>query len=150
MRKFKDEECREWIVRVDTTTIRKARDRFGIDLDGILSDKEPLKRLADDVVLRVDVLWCCVEEQAKQKGITPDEFGQALYGDAIESATDALMEAIIDFFPRSRRDLLEKVWQKSKERATAEMERVNAIVEEFLLEKPLQPLQPMPESAQTA
>ena len=149
MRKFKDEAGREWIVRVDVGTIRRARDRHSIDLDGILSESEPLRRLADDIVLRVDILWCCVEEQAKQRGVTAGQFAEGLYGEAIESATEALMEAIIDFFPKSRRDLMLKVWNKSREKAAADLVRIEAAVDQFLSEKPYPDSPPMLESIQT-
>lgn len=112
MSSFKDFSGREWQLRIDTTVIRRVRDKHGIDLAKILSSQTELNRLADDVVLLVDVLYAICEPQANTRQIDAESFAIGLSGDSIESATHALMEAIIDFFPQCRSKILRQLWGK--------------------------------------
>jgi hypothetical protein len=45
---------------------------------------------------------------------TDEEFGRSMAGDAIDFATTALLEELVDFFPRDRRRLLSKALEKLK------------------------------------
>lgn len=112
MAEFVDANGNAWQIRVDVSTIKRVRDRHGIDLAKVLSSQEQLTRLADDVVLLVDTLYAVVEPQATTRGINAESFACSLSGDVIEYATMALMEGIIDFFPQGRREILRQIWEK--------------------------------------
>lgn len=112
MAEFLDASGNAWQVRVDVSTIKRVRDKYGIDLAKVLSSQEQLTRLADDVVLLVDTLYAVVEPQATTRGINAELFARSLSGDVIEHATMALMEGIIDFFPQGRRAILRQIWEK--------------------------------------
>ena len=115
MREFVDERGRSWGIRVDVTTIRKVREKVGIDLTKAMDSQENLRRLVDDVVSLVDVLHVLCLEQCSHRNVSAEDFATALYGDAISRATSALMESIIDFFPQSRGKILRQLWTKSIE-----------------------------------
>lgn len=104
---FKDASAREWVLEVTVDDIRTVRERLKYDLVDISEDS--INKLYDDPVLLVDVIWLLCESQATGRKISDVEFGRSLKGDAIEEATAALLEAIADFFPGSRRSLLKKV-----------------------------------------
>ena len=75
-------------------------------LDGKLAED-----LSTDPMLMCDILFAVCKPEA---GLSAEDFGCGLAGDAIEFATDALLEAITDFFPRSRRQLLSAVLARRK------------------------------------
>ncbi len=52
--------------------------------------------------------------QADQQQITDEAFGEGLAGNSIDDATGALLEALINYFPESRRRLLRKAAEKQK------------------------------------
>lgn len=98
---FKDTNGREWLVKIDAPLVKAVRAALGgFDLLG----DEAFSKLAADDVLLVDTLWVLCRGQAN--GLTDVEFGQALGGQAIEEAGDALTQARRDFFRPRKRSLL--------------------------------------------
>ena len=109
MKTFTDNTGRTWTLSVTVGTIKRVRALCGVDLANIItmeSGKTPnvglLERLAADPVLLVDVLFAVCKPEADAKGITDEEFGRAMAGDAIELAATALLDEIIDFFPEAK------------------------------------------------
>jgi hypothetical protein len=60
------------------------------------------------------VLYAICKPQADQQQITDEAFGEGLAGNSIDDATGALLEALINYFPESRRRLLRKAAEKQK------------------------------------
>ncbi len=117
---FKDAAGREWLVKLDGPKIRDVRKEVGIDLAAV--DGSAAEKLRDDPVLLVDSLWVICRSQAQTAGVTSQQFGEGLVGDPIETATDALIEAINDFFPSRRREAMKTLTAKMKETREAGME----------------------------
>ena len=89
--------------------MKRVRNLIDVDLMECLLDQNSLiDRMAIDPVLLVDVLYCVCKPQADEAGITDEEFGSAMGGDAIDHATSAFLEALVDFFPKPRREILER------------------------------------------
>lgn len=101
MPEFNDSEGRSWNVRVTVSTVRAVRDALDVDLMEAVEGKL-LDRLSSDPVLLVDVLYVVCRTEADGRGVTDMQFGEAMAGDAIEHATMAFLEAIVDFFPNPR------------------------------------------------
>lgn len=101
MQTFRDNAGRTWTVAVDVAAIKRTRSMLNVDLleyvDGSL-----LQRLAVDPVLLCDVLYVVCKPEADRLGVTDEEFGRAMGGDAIEHATRAFMEALVSFSPNPR------------------------------------------------
>lgn len=131
MSEFIDASGNAWQVRIDVSTIKRVRDKYGIDLSKVMSSQVELSRLADDVVLLVDVLFAVVSPQAESRGISEEGFAHLLLGDTIEAATNALMEGIIDFFPQSRRILLRQLWDKLKQYDKQTMSKASQTISEL-------------------
>ena len=111
MKTFKDNADRTWTVTVNVDSIKRVRSLLSIDLMEAVEGKL-IERLIGDPVLLCDVIYCVCKEDADAKGITDEEFGQAMAGDAIELATAALLEELVDFFPQGKRELLRKALAK--------------------------------------
>jgi hypothetical protein len=108
---FKDNADRTWTVTVNVDAIKRVRSLLSIDLMEAVEGKL-IERLIGDPILLCDVIYCVCKEDADAKGITDEEFGRAMAGDAIELATTALLEELVDFFPQGKRQLLRKALAK--------------------------------------
>ena len=115
MRTFKDCEGRTWSIALNVHQMKRIRAHLGIDLvNEIALDADGkvkvdlVDRIANDPCLLVDILWVCVEEEAKEAGVTDEQFGRSLAGDSIEDATKAFLDELVDFFPGARRLFLKK------------------------------------------
>ena len=115
MKSFTDNTGRTWTLAVNVGTIKRVRALCDVNLANIItiSGTTPkvdlLERLGNDPVLLVDVLYAAVKPEADTKGVSDQEFGQAMSGDAIEMATTALLDEVIDFFPETKRKVFRKI-----------------------------------------
>lgn len=137
MKQFKDAKGREWSLTVNVGAAKRVRDLTKVDLFNIFASEA--EKVFSDPVLLVDMLWVLCMDQAKERGVTDENFGESLYGDAIEHATLALMESVADFFPSSRRAIL----LKSLEKSTAAAKTLEAKAMEALEKIDLTNLQPV-------
>ena len=118
---FKNRNGVEFVVSLDAPKIRAVRQAYNVDLaSGELTD---YAKIAGDPVLLVDILWELCRQDASARNITPEQFGSAISGDAWQSAVDALEDAIADFFPSDRANVLRQVYQTNREgrRAAAQL-----------------------------
>ena len=116
MKSFTDNLGRTWTLVVNVAAIKRVRALCGIDLNAIVEiDKnnnptaELLERLSTDPVLLVDVLYAVCKPECEQKSVSDEDFGAAMAGDAIEQATSALLDEVVDFFPTAKRAALQKI-----------------------------------------
>lgn len=128
MQQFTDCEGRSWTVEINVAALKRVRDLAGVDLLGIL-DGTLIERLIRDPVLLCDALYAACKPEADERGITDEQFGRAMAGDAIEAATSALLEETVSFCPSPRdRAALGRVLAATR---TA-MDRARDFVEERL------------------
>ena len=111
MKTFTDNAGRAWAVNVNVDAIKRVKGLLGVDLLEAVEGKL-LERLMGDPVLLCDVIYCVCSIEADAKGVTDEDFGRAMAGDAIDHATAALLEELVDFFPSPKRRLLGKALGK--------------------------------------
>jgi len=116
MRTFHDNAGRNWTVTLNVATLKRIRALTGIDLINIISldehrkpNVELLERLSEDPILLVDVLYAACKPEADSQSVTDEQFGAAMAGDAIEHATNALLDELVSFFPDPKRKVLQKI-----------------------------------------
>ena len=138
MHGFRDCHGRQWSIRVDVGAVKRVRSALGVDLMQVAERKtadggrEPgvLERLASDPVLLVDVIYVLCRDQAQSAGVTDEQFGAAMAGDALEGAVTAMLGAIVDFFPNPReRAALKRLLEAANREAEAARGRMEALVE---------------------
>ena len=128
MSKFTDTEGRVWNVQLTVHLVKEVKQRLDVDL---LDEHvhETLTLLTGDIVKSVDVLYVLCSQQADKNEISDVEFGQALYGDVLFEGINAMVEALIDFFPNpKKRTWIRKLWEK----ATSHMDKTNDQMLELL------------------
>lgn len=104
MKHFKDTAGREWEINLTVTSVKRIRDRAGLDLMDMTEDESnAMIRLSSDPILLGDVIYAACQTQADRRGISSEEFGESLAGDVIDDATTAFIDALTDFFPNPRR-----------------------------------------------
>lgn len=101
MRKYKDNTGREWELVVNAfPQAYRLKKAMGFDL---LEGVPALLSLAQDPILRQQVLYELCKQQCQAAKVSDEDFGAAMTGDAASEAGSALLEEIIDFFPNSQR-----------------------------------------------
>lgn len=116
MRSFNDTTGKEWKLAVTVAAVKRVRELTGCDLMQILSSEDTLRQLATDDILMVDVVFAILKTQADADGISDVQFGEAMAGDAISKAYEALIGELSDFSrnPKARK-VMGKVWAKVQE-----------------------------------
>lgn len=115
MQSFADVQGRQWHVDINVAAIKRVKARLKIDLLEAFTGKL-LQELSVNPVLLVDLLFVLCEAQAGALGVTDEQFGEAMAGDAIAAATDAFAAALVDFSPSPRaRASLTEIRRLSKE-----------------------------------
>jgi hypothetical protein len=130
MKTFTDNLERPWHVVVNVDTIKRVRSLLDVDLMDVLKGGL-IERLTNDPVLLADVLYAVCKPAADASRVTDEEFGKALGGDAITLATNALMEALTDFFPSGKRELIRRTLAKYQEAETLMMASVGANIDKL-------------------
>jgi hypothetical protein len=111
MKTFTDNAGRTWTVAINVDTIKRVKSLLSVNLMEAVEGKL-LERLVSDPVLLCDVIYAVCKGEADAKGISDEDFGRAMAGDAIDLGTQALLEELCDFFPQGRRKLLRKALEK--------------------------------------
>lgn len=103
MKVFTDNAGRAWTIAVHVAAVKRVRGLLGLDLYSLVDDRfEGLGKLLSDPVGLVDVLYVLCKDEADRLGVTDEDFGRAMAGDAIEHASSAFLEEFTDFFPDPR------------------------------------------------
>jgi len=113
MRIFKDNAGRTWSVSVNVDTIKRVRSLLNVNLLEVAGG-QLVEQLVSDPVQLCNVLYAVLKPDADALHISDEDFGRAMAGDAIEQATTALLEELVDFFPLARRKVLSKALEKIK------------------------------------
>jgi len=122
MRSFEDKNKKKWNIELTVGTAHRVLGECDVDLINIVTlapDGKPqtstLERIASDPILLVNVLFSLCKEQAKEAGV--DDFGFASLFDAgaIESASEALMEEIINFSQPAKRKALTRIYRTTRD-----------------------------------
>ena len=132
---FKDSKGNTWDVAVNVGSVRQVKDALGFDLMDVVSQNSAvLTNLYEDPMTLVDTLYVLCKNQADARGVSDMEFGTAFNGDAIQEATRALIEGLLDFFPPRRREILKKMIAKMESVETAAMERIGQEIDSLDVE----------------
>jgi len=104
MRSFTDNTGRAWSLSLTIAAVKRVKGLLGVDLLDLSSGTPPLiSRLGTDVVLLCDVVYAILQPQADAAGVTDEQFGAALGGEAVEAAVGAFFAELADFFRQIRR-----------------------------------------------
>jgi hypothetical protein len=130
---FCDALNRKWEVIINVAAVKRVRDLVKVDLAQVT--EQLVKDLMSDPVLLCDVLFALVQPAAASAQVSDEEFGRGMGGDALEAATAALLDELIDFFPKSRRQVMERAREKQLRMEAAGAKAISELLEGDQLEK---------------
>lgn len=93
-RYFIDTNQNKWIPKI--TLYHAGRIKRALELN--VENVDDVTTMVQDPAILADVLFISCEQQAREKGISEEEFGLALGGDSMKHARRAILFAISDFF----------------------------------------------------
>lgn len=117
MKSFADNAGRTWAVQVNVDTIKRVKGLLDVNLLDVV-DGDLVERLVSDPILVCDVVYVVCKPEADKQGVSDEDFGRSMAGDAIHSATDALLGEIVDFFPPLKRKVLSAALEKIRDLET--------------------------------
>ena len=133
---FKDINGKNWPVHITVGSLKRVKNMTDVDL--IAADQKLFETLAEDPITLVNVLYAAVKPEADSAGVTDDQFGEALAGDALFDATEALMESLCDFFPQpAKRALMKKAMGKFRKLEAMTISTIDKKLDDPQLEEKL-------------
>lgn len=106
MSKFTDGKDRKWVLEINPPVMKRVKLATGCNLGTTLTDEAELEKLGRDVILLVDIIFAIVQPEAEKRGVSEQDFGESLVGDAYHDAVTAFSHAIIDFCPSRAREMM--------------------------------------------
>jgi hypothetical protein len=137
MKTFNDNAGRTWTVTINVDSVKRVKSLLDVNLMEVV-DGKLLERLAGDPILLCDVIYAVCKPEADAKNVSDEDFGRAMAGDAIDLATTALLEELVDFFPQGRRNLLRKALAKLKKLESMAIEAAQMRLDSQELEQRMQ------------
>ncbi len=122
MRTFMDNTGRPWTVAINVDSIKRVKSLLGVDLMATV-EGGLLEQLVGNPILLCDIVFALVKPEADAKNVTDEDFGRSMGGDAIDNATTAVLEDLVDFFPSRRRSLLQTALAKLRSMESAVIKR---------------------------
>ena len=107
MKSFKDEQGRNWDLTINIGTVKRVQGLLDVNLLELEKGDPPLlTRLGTELMLLVDIIYVLCKTQCEERGVSDEDFGLALNGEAICAAQEAFYEELVLFFQGlGRKDL---------------------------------------------
>lgn len=123
MKTFRDAVGREWQIALNIHTLTRIRDGVGLNLARPGQDLAGV--ICDDLTFAA-ILWEIVRDQAKQLGLSQEQFLTALTGEILEQAKPLFVEELVSFFPKLRpiMETMRQIEDTYNQALVAEMERL--------------------------
>ncbi len=116
--KFVDNQQREWMLTINVAAMRRAKAN-GIDLSMPVNQ---LREFMMDDVFTCDALWAVVSSNSKERSVSQEQFESGIDGVVIETARDALWEALAAYYAPGKAEMLREAVRSIK----AEMAKATA------------------------
>lgn len=109
---FSTTDGRKWTVAVNLGTVKRVREATGVDVLALVSDQRAISEAFSDNIRLAEVIASVIKPELAAAGVTDDQFFSVIDGAVIESATEALLAEVANFFQEPRRTILIKAMEK--------------------------------------
>lgn len=133
---FKDATDREWEVVINVGQAKLVKSLLGENLYSLVEEEG--RRFADltsDPIRMIDILYVLCRDKCAALGMSDIDFGHLFDGDTLEGASAALIEEIIDFFPKPARASLRQLMKTGKALSERLLAAANKEMAELDLDK---------------
>lgn len=124
MGSFQTTDGATWTVSVNVGTVKRVREATNVNLLALISETSAISDVFADDIRLAEVIAAVVSPQIRAAKKTDDEFFQAMDGSVLESAAEALLREVANFFQEPRRSVLlkamDKVHATTKDKQAAE------------------------------
>jgi len=134
MKQFTDAKDDTWNLVINGGTIKRALDLLKVDLgDPLAGDPPLLTRFDTQIALKVDLLYVACMPEAQKREISDIEFAERLEGEALYGASEAFLEALVDFFQNLRRTHVVRAIRKQQDLVRRAVQMADELIggEEF-------------------
>lgn len=102
MAKFEDKHSHTWNVNLDVGMLEDIQEATGVNLDELMIEPNKMSKFVFLTPRKfVEVMWVVCKEQAETHKLDARGFGRLFDRDTLDLATNAFIEAIFSFYPRS-------------------------------------------------
>ena len=135
MKTFTDTTGRTWTIALTIDAAKRVKGLLDVNLLELEAGDPPLlTKFGTDVILLCDVIFALVKPQADAAGVTDEQFGAALGGEAIQVAQTALYEELVDFFRGAGRADLAKAVETQRRMIDLAVTRIETRIDKLDLE----------------
>jgi len=139
MKTFTDTADRIWTINLTIDAVKRVRSLLNVDLIALDEGDPPLiAKLGVDIVLLCDVIYALIKPQAEKEGVSDEEFGKALGGEAIMAAHTAFYEELVSFFRHLGRKDLARAVETQRRFIDLTVKRVDIEIEKFPVEETIE------------
>lgn len=126
MRKFTDDQGREWKIALSYGVLQKIKEELGIDLLDI-RNSAAAQRLQFDLPAFLNLLYFACD--AKAQGVDEQSFWDGFRGDVFDAAYSAFQDEYTDFFPKAQRSLMKTALGKTAQTVAMGMQAAQEEIE---------------------
>jgi len=135
MKTFTDTAGRTWTIALTIDAAKRVKGLLDVNLLELESGDPPLlTRIGTDVILLCDVIFALAKPQADAAGVTDEQFGAALGGEAILAAQTALYEELVHFFRGLGRNDLAKAVEAQRRMIDLAVARIETRIDKLDIE----------------
>lgn len=115
MSSFKDSRGRDWAIFISASTIKRVRTAIGFDLQNLMGPSEEWSAIDEDAVKCCEVIAEVIRPALDVAAVPVDTFLEAMSGDAIDNAREALLDAVEACAPPVKRAAMKEFRAKYRE-----------------------------------
>ena len=116
MKAFTDTKGKVWEVNLDIAAAKRIKSLAAIDI--LKEGGTTLAEMFADPIRLIDTLYAICKPQADAAGIDDPAFGERCAVGILDPLQDALLEAVVDFFPKlglaEQGKAIAKVWRTAR------------------------------------
>lgn len=113
---------------INVASMKRVKESLGLNLMDCVSG-DLMSKLSTDPCLLVDVLYVLHKPQCDSKSITDEQFGEGLFGDALEQASKAFTDALVEFFPTKQAKLMRLAMDRAEKEAEEAFRQAEEAIE---------------------
>lgn len=134
---FRDNKGRDWNLDINIGHYLKIKSKLDIDLSETFSSENNwMARIAahENIEDLLHILEIILEKELASKDLKLDDFYEAVDGEVIASATEALLEAVVLFLPAHKQKAMRIILDSVKVGMNKAVEKLN-VEEDMVREK---------------
>lgn len=121
---MKDTLGREWDFRFTGRTVRELAAETRLDTKALQGESSLLHKVGTDESTLYLVLWITIRPQAIERGVTEEEWFDALDNDCLQAAAQEWIDAYVNFSHPARKAILHKTMEATRRKLTAAEQQV--------------------------